>query len=110
MTIRDGTVVEIWFSMHLGDGTVIDCSAPDEPMCFVQGLGQLVPGLERGLAGMRVGESKSIVIAPEQGWGGYDPARIREISRDAFLADVDARLEAGMQFVATEGDGEEHPF
>ncbi len=106
--IENGMVVDIDYAMHLGDGTVVDRSEPGQPVSYLHGIGQIVPGLERAVAGMSVGESKSVVLSPADGYGEHDPASIREIPRGGFMADL--VLEPGMRFVARGPRGEDQPF
>ena len=52
MKIEKGSVVAIDYSLHLGDGKVIDASAPGDPLTYLHGEGQIVPGLEQALEGL----------------------------------------------------------
>ena len=53
MKIANGTVVSIDYRLHLGDGKIIDASEPGDPLTYLHGEGQIVPGLERELDGAR---------------------------------------------------------
>ena len=65
--IEKGNVVGIDYSLHLGDGKVVDRSEPGEPLTYIQGEGQIVPGLESALEGLGVGDAKQVVVAPGEG-------------------------------------------
>ena len=60
MRIGKGRVVDIDYSLHLGDGKVVDASEPGSPLSYIHGEGQIVPGLERALEGLGTGESKQV--------------------------------------------------
>ena len=108
MKISSGSVVGIDYSLHLGDGKVIDQSSPGEPMTYLHGEGQIVPGLESALEGLGVGESRKVVVAPDQGYGVRDPRGLQEVPRSAFPADLEVR--PGLELTAEGEDGEPVPF
>ncbi|RKH69891.1 FKBP-type peptidyl-prolyl cis-trans isomerase [Corallococcus aberystwythensis] len=81
MKIANGRVVALEYRLHLGDGQVIDQSAPGQPLAYLHGHKQIVPGLEGALDGLGVGESKQVVVAPEQGYGTHNPEGVRTVPR-----------------------------
>ena len=108
MKISNGNVVGIDYSLHLGDGEVVDASAPGEPLTYLHGEGQIVPGLESALEGLDVGERKQVVVAPSDGYGEHDPRGIQEVPKTAFPAGFDPK--AGMELTAEGPRGEPVPF
>jgi FKBP-type peptidyl-prolyl cis-trans isomerase SlyD len=108
MKIANGTVVGIDYSLHLGDGQVVDASAPGDPLTYLHGEGQIVPGLESALEGLDVGESKKVVVAPAEGYGEHDPRGVQEVPRTAFPAGFDPKV--GMELTAEGQDGQPVPF
>jgi FKBP-type peptidyl-prolyl cis-trans isomerase SlyD len=108
MKVGKGSVVDIDYSLHLGDGNVIDQSGPGEPLSYIHGEGQIVPGLERALEGLAAGDAKKVVVSPDDGYGPHDPRGMQEVPRDAFPADM--KPEVGMQFTARGPQGEAVPF
>lgn len=108
MKIAAGSVVGIDYSLHLGDGRVIDASGPGEPLTYLHGEGQIVPGLESALEGLSTGDRKQVVVTPSDGYGDHDPAGVQEVPRKAFPADFGP--EVGMQLTAQGEDGEAVPF
>jgi FKBP-type peptidyl-prolyl cis-trans isomerase SlyD len=108
MKVGKGSVVGIDYSLHLGDGKVIDQSEPGSPLSYLHGEGQIVPGLERAIEGMAVGDSKKVVVAPEDGYGTHDPGGVHEVPRDAFPPGLTP--EVGMQLTARGPQGEAVPF
>jgi FKBP-type peptidyl-prolyl cis-trans isomerase SlyD len=108
MKIGKGNVVGLDYSLHLGDGEVVDRSDPGEPLTYLHGEGQIVPGLETALEGMGVGDQKKVVVAPGDGYGDHDPRGIQEVPREAFPADFQPQV--GMELTAEGPNGEPVPF
>lgn len=106
--VGKGSVVGIDYSLHLGDGNVIDRSEPGAPLTYLHGEGNIVPGLERALEGLAVGDARQVVVAPEDGYGPHDLQGLQEVPRDAFPTDM--KPEVGMQFTARGPQGEAVPF
>jgi FKBP-type peptidyl-prolyl cis-trans isomerase SlyD len=108
MKISNGSVVGIDYSLHLGDGQVVDSSQPGDPLHYLHGEGQIVPGLESALEGLSVGDQKQVVVAPAQGYGEHDPRGVQEVPRGAFPEGFDPKV--GMELTAEGPDGEPVPF
>ena len=108
MKVANGTVVGIDYSLHLGDGEVVDASAPGEPLTYLHGEGQIVPGLESALDGLDVGDRKQVVVAPADGYGEHDPRGIQEVPKTAFPTGFEPA--AGMELTAEGPKGEPVPF
>lgn len=81
MKIANGRVVALEYRLHLGDGEVIDQSAPGQPLAYLHGHKQIVPGLEGALDGLGLGETKQVVVSPEQGYGVHNPEGVRTVPR-----------------------------
>jgi FKBP-type peptidyl-prolyl cis-trans isomerase SlyD len=107
MKITKNAVVSIEYSLHLGDGAIIDASE-GEPLQYLQGAGQIVPGLEQALDGLEVGASKKVVVTPADGYGDLDPTAVRVVPREAFPPD--APLTAGSEFVIVDNEQNEVPI
>lgn len=88
-SVQDNTVVSIEYTLRLADQEVIDSSEGREPLTYIQGLGQIIPGLERALEGMTVGEEKDVVVAPEDGYGERNPDLVETLPRSIFPAEVE---------------------
>jgi FKBP-type peptidyl-prolyl cis-trans isomerase SlyD len=108
MKIADGTVVGIDYALHLGDGKVVDASETGEPLVYLHGGGQIVPGLEAALEGLGEGDRKQVVVAPNDGYGPRDPRGVQEVPRAAFPPDFDPQ--PGMELTAEGEEGEPVPF
>jgi FKBP-type peptidyl-prolyl cis-trans isomerase SlyD len=92
--VEKNKVVSLHYMLRDEDGDVIDTSAGRDPMQFIQGAGQIVPGLEESLYGMRVGDEKQVTVGPENGYGEVDPDAFQVVPRDRFPDDIE--LEEGM--------------
>ena len=108
MRIEKGRVVDLDYSLHLGDGDVVDRSEPGEPLTYLHGEGEIVPGLENALEGLEQGQQRQIVVAPGEGYGDHDPKRVQRVPREAFPPGFVP--EVGMELSAQGPDGEEVPF
>ncbi|MBZ4397379.1 peptidylprolyl isomerase [Myxococcus sp. MISCRS1] len=105
MKIAKDSVVSIDFKLHLGDGKLIDESEPGDPLVYLQGHEEVVPGLEKALEGKAKGDSLSVVIPPEDGYGPHDPEGLEEVPRDEFPEGLE--LQEGGILTATDPEGDE---
>ena len=108
MKVGKGSVVSVDYELHLGDGKVIDASPPGEPMDYLHGEGQVVPGLERELEGLQAGDARQVVVPPELGYGEHDGRGVQEVPRSAFPKEM--VLAPGLELAAQGEDGEAVPF
>jgi len=95
LIIADNTVVSLDYTLRLTDGRIIDTSAGREPLEFMQGTGQIIPGLERELYGMAAGDSRLVTVAPADGYGERDDNKTQTVSIDVFPQGAD--IKPGMQ-------------
>ena len=86
--IQDGAIVTIEYTLTDDTGAVIDSSAGKEPMTYIHGAGQIVPGLERGLNGLKIGDQKKVQVRPEDGYGLPDENAFREIPKEQIPPDA----------------------
>ena len=84
MLIGEKKVVRIDYTLKNASGEVLDTSEGGEPLSYLHGGHQIVPGLEKELSGMQAGDSKDVVVAPEDGYGQPDPQGIFGVPRNAF--------------------------
>jgi FKBP-type peptidyl-prolyl cis-trans isomerase SlyD len=103
--IADGQVVIMQYTLRADDGEVLDESTPDDPMTYLHGADNIVPGLENALAGKAVGYNGKITVSPEDGYGEREDDEPDAIPRKAFPPDME--IEPGMTFMA-EGPNNEH--
>jgi FKBP-type peptidyl-prolyl cis-trans isomerase SlyD len=103
MQIADDTVASIHYTLTDASGQVIDASPPGQPLLYLHGAGNIVPGLEQALTGCSVGDRFNVDVAPEQGYGVRHPQLVQVVPRAAFQGV--ASIEPGMQFEAQGGEG-----
>lgn len=103
--IADNNVVTMDYELRI-DGEVVDTSEDGDPIVFLQGAGQIIPGLEKAIYGLTAGDKKSVTVAPEDGYGEIDPDSIVEVPKDEFPEDFP--LELGVEItVNTEDEDDE---
>ena len=98
------TFVTLSYVLYDEDGDTVDQATAAEPLTYVHGYAQILPGLERGLAGLAAGEKREIVIEPEDAFGEHDDGGVFEVARGDFPESEE--LEAGQEFVAEGPDGD----
>jgi len=97
LTIADDIVVSLDYTLRLDDGEIIDASTDRGPLEFLQGRGQIIPGLEQALYGMAVGDEKDVEVAPADGYGVHDPDAFQVFERDVFPADMTLKPGMGLR-------------
>lgn len=103
MQIAQDTVVSIDYTLRNTDGEVLDSSEGGEPLAYLHGHGNIIPGLEKALEGHEEGDQVSATVAPEEGYGEYSEQLVQNVPRDAFQGVEE--LEAGMRFQAQSDQG-----
>ena len=106
MQIAKDTVVAIDYTLTDDAGTVIDSSRGSEPLAYLHGVGQIIPGLERALEGKAAGDAFQVNIAPADGYGERDDQLQQVVNREMFEGHA---VEVGMQFLAHMA-GAQHVF
>ena len=103
MKIAPQKVVAIEYTLTDAAGKELDSSRGMPPLEYLHGFSNIIPGLERELEGLAVGEEKNVVVQPEHGYGVRDERLIAKVPRDRFdVADV---IEVGMRFHAQTPEG-----
>jgi FKBP-type peptidyl-prolyl cis-trans isomerase SlyD len=100
--VVDGLVVKMDYSLTV-DGELIDTSDGSEPIEFIQGTGGIIPGLERELYGMKIGDGKDVVVSAEEGYGEVDEEAYMDVPRAEFPNDIP--LEIGTMLELQDEDG-----
>lgn len=103
MQIAANKVVQIHYTLTDNDGEVLDSSEGKDPLAYIHGMGNLIPGLEDALVGRYVGDKFQVTIAPEEAYGLRDDDLVQRVPKDAFQG-VEEIL-PGMQFHAQSPDG-----
>jgi FKBP-type peptidyl-prolyl cis-trans isomerase SlyD len=103
MTIADESVVSFHFTLKDDKGEVLETSTGSEPLTYLHGFGNIVPGLEAALEGKSQGDRFQVTLPPEQAYGRRDDKLIQRIPKNQF-PDPD-KLTVGMQFQINGPDG-----
>lgn len=69
MSISQGKTISIEYTLKLEDKTVVDSNVGGGPLTFIHGSHQIIPGLEKALEGMKIGDIKEVTVKPEEGYG-----------------------------------------
>jgi FKBP-type peptidyl-prolyl cis-trans isomerase SlyD len=95
-------VVSFHYTLKDSKGTQLESSFGDEPMSYLEGVGQIIPGLESAMEGMKKGDKKSIAVKAADAYGEFEQELIVEVPR-AQLPKKDVVV--GDQFHADSGNG-----
>ncbi|MFD2190495.1 FKBP-type peptidyl-prolyl cis-trans isomerase [Pistricoccus aurantiacus] len=98
MQIAQNSVVAFHYTLTNDAGEVLDSSEGREPLAYLHGAGNIVPGLEKELAGRESGEKLQVTVTPEEGYGENQPGLIQEVPIESFQGVDD--VQPGMQFQA----------
>lgn len=103
MQITNNTAVSIHYTLKNDDGEVVDSTVGGEPLVYLHGRGNIIPGLESALLQKSVGDKLTVRIEPVDAYGDFNEDMIQIVSREMF--DGIDKLEVGMQFHAAVNSG-----
>ncbi len=98
MNISENCVASIHYTLTDGEGKVIDTSEGQEPLAYLHGAGNIIPGLERALLGKAVGDKFNVSIPASEAYGVRDDSMVQELPSNMFSG-ID-KIEVGMEFHA----------
>lgn len=101
--VKQGDTIRVHYIGRLDDGTVFDSSEGHPPLEFTVGRGEVIPGLEQGVVGMSIGETKTITIPAELAYGLYMKERVFEMDRKKMPGNFD--IEVGLRLQMYRADG-----
>jgi FKBP-type peptidyl-prolyl cis-trans isomerase SlyD len=101
--IAENKVVSIDYKLQDDEGRVLDSSEGREPLQYLHGKGNIIPGLEQALTGREVGEEVKVDVPPEEAYGQRDPQLVQSVSKSLFQG-VE-KIQPGMQFQAQTPEG-----
>lgn len=105
LMIGKNSVVSIHYTLKDDEGQVVDSSEGREPLSYLHGADNLIPGLEKELEGKTAGQTFTATVPPEEAYGEPNPEMVQTISRDMFQG-VD-QIEPGMAFTAQGPQGQQ---
>ena len=100
---KAGDAVKVHYTGKLDDGTVFDTSEGSEPLAFTIGVGEVIPGFDQAILGMRVGESREITIQADDAYGERNEALSQAIARDQLRLGVEPELGMNIEMHAPDG-------
>ncbi|WP_319824511.1 peptidylprolyl isomerase [Thalassovita sp.] len=105
--VKPGDKVQIHYTGTLDDGSTFDSSAGRDPLAFTVGSGQIIPGLDKEIPGMTVGDKKTVVIPPAEAYGESQPEAVQAIPRSNVPPEIP--LELGLQLQMQSPSGQVVP-
>ncbi|NOY05243.1 MAG: peptidylprolyl isomerase [Chlorobi bacterium] len=105
--IKSGDTVRIHYTGRTDDGVEFDSSAGKEPLEFTVGEGEIIPGLEKGVLDMELGEKKTITVPADDAYGMYNEELRIPVARELLPPDLDPFI--GLELVMNMQDGSTFP-
>jgi FKBP-type peptidyl-prolyl cis-trans isomerase SlyD len=103
MAVAQDSVVTIHYTLKDDAGEVLDSSVGAEPLAYLHGHGNLVPGLERELEGKATGDKINVTVQPADGYGDYDKQLVQRVPRRALQGIPNIRVGLRLQTQTAEG-------
>ncbi len=102
---KSGDTVRLHYTGTLTDGSKFDSSEGRDPLEFTLGGGQVIPGLEREIFGMKVGDKKTVTAVADEAYGQPNPAALQDVPRDTIPPEIE--LAVGGQLQVSTQDGQQ---
>ena len=100
---KTGDTVKVHYTGKLEDDTVFDTSANRDPLQFTIGEGQVIPGFEQAVVGMKPGESKTAKIPVDEAYGPHHKEMVLVVGRDQFPAELEPKVDQRLQMSRADG-------
>lgn len=104
MQVTRGAVVSFNYTLSDDEGNILDSNENCDPLTYLHGYDNIIPGLEGALEGTAAGYVSQVVVEPADAYGEVDEEAIFEVARDEFPEGVP--VEPGMQFVGETPSGD----
>jgi peptidylprolyl isomerase len=102
--VKNGDSVKVHYTGKFDTGEVFDSSIEGDPLAFTVGVGEVIPGFDRALVGMAVGETKDVIIPAADAYGEKIAELIQTIDRDQFsLGEITPELGMAIEMQTPEG-------
>jgi FKBP-type peptidyl-prolyl cis-trans isomerase 2 len=106
LAVAAGKTVKVNYTLRV-DGKIVDSSNGKAPMQFTAGSHQMIPGFEKAVIGMKVGQKKSFKVTPEEGYGKENPKVIQNVPKSKLPPEITPK--AGMTLQARDKNGRTIP-
>lgn len=103
MPVAQDSVVTLHYTLKDDAGTILDSSSPEEPLAYLHGHGNLIPGLEKRLEGKNAGDALTVTVPAGEGYGEYDPKLVQSVPRRTLRGVKDIKV--GMHLHAQTAEG-----
>lgn len=103
--VQEKSNVSVHYTGTLETGEVFDSSRERDPLSFTVGEGQMIPGFEKAVKGMKLNESKKITIAPEEAYGAVRPDMVQTITKEQLPPEL--VVSVGQQLASEMPDGQQ---
>jgi FKBP-type peptidyl-prolyl cis-trans isomerase 2 len=107
--IADGAKVTVEYTLALPDKTVLETNVGKEPISYTQGNHEIIPGLEKALAGLKAGDKKHVTVTAEDAYGPYDEQKKVTVTKEQVPPEVKVgtklRAQNGMEAKVVSIDG-----
>lgn len=100
MEISKNSVASIHYTLRDNEGNILDTSEGRDPLYYIHGIGNLIPGMEDGLEGKIKGDKFEIKVSPDKGYGELNPQLIQKVPMKAFGGQ---EVKTGMKFKTDRG-------
>jgi FKBP-type peptidyl-prolyl cis-trans isomerase SlyD len=94
LSVTNGLVVSLAYTLRLDDGEEIDSAGADDPLVYLHGAQNIIPGLEQALSGLKIGDARDVKVEAKDAYGDMDPDAFELVTYDSFPPDF--KLEEGM--------------
>ena len=101
---KDGDTVKVHYTGKLENGTVFDTSTDRQPLELTLGSAKIIPGFEKGITGMGVGDRKTITVLPEEAYGPSRKELIVDIKKTDLPEDITPAIEKQLQVQQKDGN------
>ncbi|MCM2563892.1 peptidylprolyl isomerase [Lutimaribacter sp. EGI FJ00015] len=101
--VKEGDTVRIHYTGTLADGATFDSSEGRDPLEFTVGSGQIIPGLDKAMPGMAVGEKKTVEVPCDEAYGQPDPGACQSVPRAEIPADIPLEIGTQLQVQTPQG-------
>ena len=102
--VNDGDTVKVHYTGKLENGDVFDSSREREPFEFTVGNKAVIPGFEKGVVGMGVGDTKTIEIPPEEAYGAKQDELVVEVQKSELPDDITPTIGQRLQIKQQDGN------
>jgi peptidylprolyl isomerase len=97
--VKANDTVSVYYTLTLEDGTVRESNVGGTPLTFVAGAGQMIPGFDAAVIGMVPGETKTVVLPPDQAYGEYDNESVYVLPLELLQSYTNGTIEPGLKLM-----------